>query len=322
MAPTTAIKRSPHGVEKVRAHLLTSLHIGKLRPGDRILSVRRLAEMTGLNRKTVHRAYKALIDEGLLHTRPGSGTFVAEEKNEARRGEAGTGDLLHAVNRCRAEAAGLGLPSAMFVDFLSNFLGHGLRDLPVSVAECNHEQIDVIARELRGDLGLAPRPVLLSELQERSVEAVAGTWCIVTTDCHRAEVARVAAVVGMPVYRVALDPAFPRHLVECARRGGVVMVVQDASFAPVFLRLLRQLAVSEELVERFHIVRPEDAAAAFRATGRGGSVHVSPLLERLGRLRIPAHLKRISAAWPIASTSRERLRARLAFDLALRAHPS
>ena len=60
MAPSGPSKGLVSGVEKVRARLLTSLHLNRLHPGDRVLSVRRLADITGMNRKTVHRAYKAL----------------------------------------------------------------------------------------------------------------------------------------------------------------------------------------------------------------------------------------------------------------------
>lgn len=78
MAPSNAVTRPGQATEKVREHLMTSLHLGRLRPGDRVASVRRLADITGLNRKTVHRAYGALVKEGFLDARPGAGTFVAQ----------------------------------------------------------------------------------------------------------------------------------------------------------------------------------------------------------------------------------------------------
>ena len=71
MAPTNAATRLGQGTEKVREHLMTSLHLARLPPGDRVASARRLADITGLNRKTVHRAYGALVREGFLDVRPG-----------------------------------------------------------------------------------------------------------------------------------------------------------------------------------------------------------------------------------------------------------
>ena len=51
---------------------------GRLRPGDRILSVRELAAELKVNPTTVMRAYADLIREGVLYQRRGLGCFVAE----------------------------------------------------------------------------------------------------------------------------------------------------------------------------------------------------------------------------------------------------
>ena len=57
MIPTEQYRR---GTDRVRHELLIALHFGKLSPGDQVPSVRRLADRTGMNRKTVHRAYTRL----------------------------------------------------------------------------------------------------------------------------------------------------------------------------------------------------------------------------------------------------------------------
>ena len=107
MAPTGLPRTQPQkGLERVRHELLTALHFGHLCPGDQVPSVRRLADQTGMNRKTIHRAYRRLAHEGLLDLRPGSGTFVADSvpgETEA----APVRELLAAANRCRATAKSL-----------------------------------------------------------------------------------------------------------------------------------------------------------------------------------------------------------------------
>src|SRR4030095_6979975 len=118
MAPTNAGARPGQGGERGREPLMTSLQLGKLRPGDRVASVRRLADITGLNRKTVHRAYGALVKEGFLDVRPGAGTFVAQSADVRRTHDA----LTHAVNRCRVEARSLGLSPSAFADFVHGAL--------------------------------------------------------------------------------------------------------------------------------------------------------------------------------------------------------
>lgn len=312
MAPTNASTRPGQGTEKVREHLMTSLHLGRLRPGDRVASVRRLADITGLNRKTVHRAYGALVKEGFLDVRPGAGTFVAQAPGSHRNSEA----LMRAVNLCRGEANALGLSSSAFADFVHGTLNGGLHGLPLVIAECNREQIEMIGRDVRSGLGVSGKPVLLDELLADPGATLAGAWGVVTTDCHRAEVEAAARTVGVPVYRVALDPDFPQTILRWARTRGVVMAVGDDRFAVVFLRFLGQLGAAPELIERVRIVTPARLRAALRAAGDDAVVLVSPLVHREVESRLPAHARQLNAHWRLAQGTLERLRAELAYDLA------
>src|SRR3954469_17600085 len=51
---------------------------GRLRPGEQLPSVRRLAEGAGVNVNTVRAVYERLEGEGFVTTHHGRGTFVAE----------------------------------------------------------------------------------------------------------------------------------------------------------------------------------------------------------------------------------------------------
>jgi DNA-binding transcriptional regulator YhcF (GntR family) len=295
---------------------LTALHFGQLTPGDQVPSVRRLADLTGLNRKTVHRAYGRLAREGLLDVRPGSGTFIAEAAPGASERTAPISKLLSAANRCRATAEGLGIRAEDLATFLQIFLGHGLRELPLVVAECNREQLGLIELELRDALGVQTRPVLLSQLAVRPEESVSRHWGVVTTDCHRAEVARVVEPLGIPVYRVALDPRFPRSLIAEAERGPLLMVVRDRQFVPVFLRLLRQLGASPETLARVRIVEPMEVVAALAEIDGPAAAYVSPLVHSAGIVQLPPRCRRLRLRWRLEPASLDRLRASVALDLA------
>lgn len=312
MAPTASSARLSQGTEKVREHLMTSLHLGRLRPGDRVASVRRLADITGLNRKTVHRAYGALAKEGFLAVRPGAGTFVAEHSHVLRSEDA----LMHAVNRCRAEAHALGLSTAAFSDFLQGALNGGLHGLPVVIAECNREQIEMIGRDVRAGLGVDARPVLLDELLADPAGTLAGAWGVVTTDCHRPEVEAATRAVGLPVYRVALDPEFPATILRWARSRNVVVAVGDDRFAQVFMRFLGQLGATQDTLGRIRIVLPARLRDALRAAGDDAVVLVSALVHREVESKLPTHARHLAAHWRLAQGTLERLRAELAYDLA------
>jgi DNA-binding transcriptional regulator YhcF (GntR family) len=317
MAPTRSFHRPKNGVERVRHELLLALHFGRLTPGDRVPSVRRLAGLTGMNRKTVHRAYTRLAGEGLLDLRPGSGTFIAEGGPGAGRA-ASVGGLLSAANRARAAAETLGLSPSVFSAFLDIYLGRGLSGLPLAVAECNHEQLGLIEHELRTGLGLAVRPVLLSELAAKPEAALSDMLGVVTTDCHRAEVAALTRSLGAPVYRVALDSDFPQRLLAHAASGPVLMIVRDRAFAPVFLRLLRRIGGDFPVDRRFRIVEPLDARSYLRGGSACVAVHVSPLVDRATIPVLPAGVLRLRGRWRLEPRSMDRLKASLALDQAVR----
>jgi len=58
---------------------------GALRPGDRLPPVRKLAEQHGINPNTVARAYQEMLDQGILASVPGGGTFVGDGKPDLER---------------------------------------------------------------------------------------------------------------------------------------------------------------------------------------------------------------------------------------------
>lgn len=314
MGEAALSKRTSHGTERVREHLLTSLHLGRLQPGDRVMSVRRLADLTGMNRKTVHRAYRLLEKEGLLSVRPGAGTYLASDAATSHSQD----ELVRSMNRCRGEAHALGLSPGAYADFVQSALNGGLQGLPLAVVECNLEQIEMIARDLRDGLGVNPRPVLLSDLVADPAAAVAGTWSVVTTDCHRAEVDAAVRTVGLAVHRVALDAEFPETILRWARARGVVIVVRDVRFGDVFLRFLKQLGATVEMLARVRVSPLPRLRAALREVGDNAVVLVSPLLEREATAQIPIGARRASAHWRLAEGTLDGLRASLAFDLATR----
>jgi GntR family transcriptional regulator len=92
-------------VEQVRRLLA----LGALKPGDRFLTVRELGARARVNRNTAARAIAQMEQDGLVRTRVGQGTFIANGTPllDARERDAA---LDAAVEKLLVEAHSLGVP--------------------------------------------------------------------------------------------------------------------------------------------------------------------------------------------------------------------
>ncbi|WP_443898329.1 GntR family transcriptional regulator, partial [Parasutterella excrementihominis] len=69
---------APSLQEQLYLKILDLIENKSLRPGDPIPSSRRLASEIAISRSTVVSVYNRLLEEGLLETKSGNGTFVSE----------------------------------------------------------------------------------------------------------------------------------------------------------------------------------------------------------------------------------------------------
>lgn len=298
----------------VRERLLTALHMARLQPGERIPSVRRMAQMTGLDRKTIHRAYVQLEHEGMLLARPGSGTYLAPVP-AAGAGTLDPAAVLAGVSQCLAAARALGLPPALFARFLELFAAAALPEVRILVTECNGEQLGLIAREVATALGATVSPVLVQDLAS-APEALGSCHAVVTTDCHRDEVSRIVGTLGVPVLRVALNPEHAQMLLRHARQGPVVMVVRDLRYEGAFRRLMVRLGVPAAIADRVQFTEPFGLERRLRQVDGPGALYVSPLVAADVRWALPHGWRRIVGPRYTDETSVDVLRAQLALAAA------
>lgn len=71
--------------EQLRGRLVDAISSGELAAGQRLPTVRRLADDLGLAPGTVARAYRELEASGVIETRGRNGTFVSFSGDPARR---------------------------------------------------------------------------------------------------------------------------------------------------------------------------------------------------------------------------------------------
>ncbi|HST69198.1 MAG TPA: GntR family transcriptional regulator [Solirubrobacterales bacterium] len=135
------------------------IHTGELGAGERLPSFRRLAEWAGVNVGTVRAVYEALERDGLVVTRHGQGTFVAEEVEATPQLEEIASEALR-----RAEEAGIGPRELAIVAMASAGLAPAAEsDVPEVRQELRRQiarleaELSSYTGHLQADLPTAPK---------------------------------------------------------------------------------------------------------------------------------------------------------------------
>lgn len=269
--------------ETIRQRLFSSLHLGVLRPGDRLPSVRDLAAELDVDRRVVLAAFRELESDGLVELRERSGIYLA---NPGAPG----GETLSRRSRwvvdflLRGLAEGIAAPETP--DRLQQYLGT-LR-LRAACVECNDDQIDSLAAELRADYGLEPSGVDIETLvSNRAVPSeVRRTDILVTTPFHAGPVKEVAERLGKPWVAVSLRANVFTEAARMLPAGPVYFVVRDPRFAEKLGKIfeaapgaanLRAFVVGRDLVERI----PAGVATYLTGAARERLGPGSPLAARV-----------------------------------------
>jgi DNA-binding transcriptional regulator YhcF (GntR family) len=105
--------------QQIRAQIAAHVDGGELQPGDRLPTVRRLADDLGVAANTVARAYRELEQAGVIETRGRGGSFVTGDQVERKAKEAAAAYL--------AQTKALGLSAADAVALVRHLQEHPIR---------------------------------------------------------------------------------------------------------------------------------------------------------------------------------------------------
>lgn len=101
-----------HLYQKITAEIRQEILEGKLRPGDRLPTVRQMTGRWDCTVGTVQRAYQELAHQGLVVSRPGQGTHVLKALHQAEENALRRAALVHRSEAFLLEqvTAGYSLP--------------------------------------------------------------------------------------------------------------------------------------------------------------------------------------------------------------------
>lgn len=249
----------------LRRRILAGLHLGIMRPGERLPSARELAGQFDADQRVVVAAYRELEREGLVEVRARSGMYVAAAAHKA-------GALLPQVAAWLVEVLlqgrGRGIAPATFPEHARRCL-ETLR-LRAVCLECNADQLASICGELADDFGIASGPVELDAVRDPEAlpPEVHRADLLVTTTLHAAEVERLGTRLKKPVVAVALNPDFITEIARLLEQGPVYFVGTDPRFGEKLRWVFADTPGAENL--RLLIAARDDG----RAVPPGAPLHV------------------------------------------------
>ncbi len=301
---------------QAQEQLLIALHTGKVRPGDRLPSVRLVASNNKINIKTAFAIYRHLQDDGYITLRTGSGAYVAD-LNQIDLEQAYHLSLLKLIKSNLSEAQRLKLDPASYASLVGRFIDQShLEQCRVGVVECNNEQVSLFSKEISDRLRVRVIPLLLDQLESRGrkmTEALEQIDCFATTDFHFRQVRSLANSYGKRVLQLRLNPNFIPTIIEAARRGSVLMIVSDTDYFPAFKHRLLDLGIKPAVIERITAVACNNASRLRAELARAKAVYVSPLCESRVNHLIPPHVKELKMGGLLSGESIEMLHAAMLF---------
>jgi DNA-binding transcriptional regulator YhcF (GntR family) len=213
--------------ETLRQRIVAGLHLGALKTGDRLPSLRDLGAKLHADPRVIMAAYQQLASEGLVRLRPRSGVFVAVPPNPADA-------LLPEVASWMVDLFLRGLARGMAPTALRRQARACLETGRVRAVcvECNEDQIHALCRQAHDDYGFAVDGLDLDTIPRRGPlpARAAEADLVLTTRFHAAEAQRLGRRLRLPVVVATLDPAFRAEIRRMLAQGRVWWVCTDERF--------------------------------------------------------------------------------------------
>ena len=236
-------------LSRMRQRVAGRMRLGLLKPGDRIPSVRTVANELRVDPRSVLAAYQQLSREGLVELRPRSGAYVASPRDRAADGgvladrdaEWLIDQLTHALE--------VGIPAPAFPEHARRALE--TRRLRAVVLDRNDDQLWSTARELTDDYGFDTSAIDLDTIRgERSLPLPLRRADIIVTASPTRAIESLAKRSQVPLVGVTMCPDLFAEVRRLLLSDAVYFVVSD----PRFARKLRRFLAPTRGASRFHVL--------------------------------------------------------------------
>jgi GntR family transcriptional regulator len=253
---------------QIRDQIVAAISVGDLRPGDRLPTIRQLAEFLAINRNTVAQVYRLLEAEGYLSTRAGGGTTVAD--SPATTAATSTGALRQMVTHALRRAEAAGFTAREFAE-LAYYQTAGTSTVPAArilVVDEYQGELDFLHTTVSQTLpDSAIAAVLLADLQHddptQRAHRLADVDFAVVAFYSLEQAQPVLAEADLPVLAAGIGPSLHslrRITEECAGKQ-VAIVCTEPEGPPRMEASLRRAGITFDHPPRHANMRQDDLAA-------------------------------------------------------------
>jgi DNA-binding transcriptional regulator YhcF (GntR family) len=247
-------------LDQLRDRIVTGLYFGNWQPGERLPSIRDIADAESVDRKTAAAAYHRLEEEGLVEVKARSGVFLREESgNGSSHGRSGPLEKLQKrwLKNTYEGARALDLDTPTVLRLFQAVAE--IEATPVPVIDEDEATARTVARELKECVGIDARPLVLSNVAT-GLNTFAGAAFIITTPYHAARVASLAPRKPLIVATLSLE--LLHDLLERAAGSRIVVAVPSDWVGRRVESALRQRRSSDT---RVVAIGPDTDLAELRA---------------------------------------------------------
>ena len=214
--------------EQIKGQLLSAIYCGKIQEGERLPSIRELADALEVNYKTIQGIYQRLAQENYIGIVKGSGAYLEKRSGENTYEQMRRAAIFRLLNEVSEKARQLGLQPQRFAHLLDSFAtGNNTKRLRLAVVD-HEEEAFIFSRELRSRLRADVFPVSLSDLDsEEAKEALRTSDYLLTTSWHLDDVACLQQRYEKGLVEIKPSHAIYQEILGQARTRKVAIIIKD-----------------------------------------------------------------------------------------------